>query len=371
LNHLTLSSGDGSFQAYAAQFAAEDKARLVPGVAYNIQPINTSETYRWVVAPDVTLIMLKNDKLVQTANPNGVIDPTTGLSLTLGNTTIDPVTGLPVAHAGTPGTTIGPTTGLPIASGNTGAIDPITGLPTAATDLTTDADAAVQAWLSLMDNDDYAQSWETAGKSFHEMVPQTDWVAKLEKIRRPLGKLISRKAISTQRTVTLSGKPDGSYFIARFETSFANFKSAVETVTFSLEKNGQWKAMGYLIQPRTGPADQTADQAAIAAAQTWLASIDAGHYAESWTAAAGFFRGAVTQDNWVSAVKAVREPLGKLVSRSMNSANTTTSLPGAPDGQYVVMRFETSFANKQSAVETVTFMLEKDGQWRAAGYYIK
>jgi len=41
LNRTTLSSGQRMFPAYAAQFAAEDKARLVPGVAYNIQPINT------------------------------------------------------------------------------------------------------------------------------------------------------------------------------------------------------------------------------------------------------------------------------------------------------------------------------------------
>jgi hypothetical protein len=62
--------------------------------------------------------------------------------------------------------------------------------------------------------------------------------------------------------------------------------------------------------------------------------------------------------------------LGKLVSRAVISAQTTTNLPGAPDGQYVVMQFNTSFTNKQSAVETVTFMLEKDGKWKAAGYYI-
>ena len=34
------------------------------------------------------------------------------------------------------------------------------------------------------------------------------------------------------------------------------------------------------------------------------------------------------------------------------------------------MQFQASFANKQFATKTITFMLEKDGQWRAAGYYI-
>jgi len=37
----------------------------------------------------------------------------------------------------------------------------------------------------------------------------------------------------------------------------------------------------------------------------------------------------------------------------------------------VVMQFDTSFSNKKSAVETVTFVQEKDGKWKAAGYYIK
>lgn len=51
---LRLSAGDGSFQAYGAQILPEDKAKLVPNAAYGIQPINTSDTYRWVVAPDMT-----------------------------------------------------------------------------------------------------------------------------------------------------------------------------------------------------------------------------------------------------------------------------------------------------------------------------
>ncbi|MGA2222632.1 MAG: transglutaminase domain-containing protein [Verrucomicrobiia bacterium] len=59
LNGLCLSTGDGSFQAYAAQFATEDKAKLVPGAAYSIQPLNASDTYRWVVAPDMTPLTLK------------------------------------------------------------------------------------------------------------------------------------------------------------------------------------------------------------------------------------------------------------------------------------------------------------------------
>jgi transglutaminase-like putative cysteine protease len=54
LTSLNVSSGDGGFQAYGARVLSEDKAMLVPGIAYGIQPVNISDTYRWAAAPDVT-----------------------------------------------------------------------------------------------------------------------------------------------------------------------------------------------------------------------------------------------------------------------------------------------------------------------------
>jgi hypothetical protein len=32
---------------------------------------------------------------------------------------------------------------------------------------------------------------------------------------------------------------------------------------------------------------------------------------------------------------------------------------------------ETSFANKKSAIETVTPMLDKNGKWRVSGHFVK
>ena len=118
-------------------------------------------------------------------------------------------------------------------------------------------------------------------------------------------------------------------------------------------------------------ADVGAEKAATSAAQTWLAAIDHGDYAQSWQNAAAFFQNAVTEEKWKTSMETFRKPLGDLASRTLKSAQAMTKLPGAPDGQYVVMQFETSFANKKSAIETVTFMLEKDGQWKSAGYFIK
>ncbi len=111
--------------------------------------------------------------------------------------------------------------------------------------------------------------------------------------------------------------------------------------------------------------------AAIAAAQQWLALIDAGHYAQSWQESAAYFRNAVAKSQWEQLMKASRQPLGNLISRQVKSATYKTSLPGAPDGEYVVIQFKSSYENKKSSIETVTPMYEKDSGWRVSGYFIK
>ncbi|HSH94429.1 MAG TPA: DUF4019 domain-containing protein [Roseimicrobium sp.] len=118
-------------------------------------------------------------------------------------------------------------------------------------------------------------------------------------------------------------------------------------------------------------AAEKSEKVAQAAAEEWLALVDAGKYAESWQGAAGVFQATVSQSQWQSALDSVRKPLGSLVSRKLKSAKYTKSLPGAPDGEYVVLQFETSFTNKKQSVETVTPMLDKDGKWKVSGYFIK
>lgn len=116
---------------------------------------------------------------------------------------------------------------------------------------------------------------------------------------------------------------------------------------------------------------QDKTQAAEQSAQAWLRFVDSGDYSQSWVDASSLFKAAVTEKDWIRQVKAARQPLGALISRKLKSATPTTQLPGAPDGQYVVIQYDTTFANKKSAVETVTPMLDKDGQWRVSGYFIK
>lgn len=124
-----------------------------------------------------------------------------------------------------------------------------------------------------------------------------------------------------------------------------------------------------LIAPFTMAQNKNVE-AAQKGAESWLAVLDKGDYAGSYDQAASMFKAAITKDDWVQKVRAVRGPLGKVISRKLKASKYTTSLPGAPDGEYVILQYDTVFENKKSAVETVVPMLDKDGQWRVSGYFV-
>jgi hypothetical protein len=113
------------------------------------------------------------------------------------------------------------------------------------------------------------------------------------------------------------------------------------------------------------------EKAEVVSAEKWLGLVDSEKYTESWTEASELFKNSITQEQWKRTVEAVRKPLGKIITRKLSTKTYTTSLPGVPDGEYVVIQFNTSFENKKSAIETITPMKDKDGKWRVSGYYIK
>lgn len=131
-------------------------------------------------------------------------------------------------------------------------------------------------------------------------------------------------------------------------------------------------ALGLMVAAVGGvAAEPEKEKAAVSAAEQWVSLVDRGEYGESWKEAAEYFRNAVKLEQWEQSARAAREPLGKLVSRKVKRTTYTTSLPGAPDGEYVVIEFSTSFEHKKSAIETVTPMMDQDGKWRVSGYYIR
>ena len=234
--------------------------------------------------------------------------------------------------------------------------------------------AAATAWLSLMDHGDYTQTWVTASASFHKAISQADWVAKANQTVQSLGSLQSRKLQSSRIATNYPGLPAGDGYVTTFNSAFASFSPALETVVCSRETDGSWKVAGYLVSPgtetnRDGLSE--VEKTVVGEAQIWLALVDAGHYDESWQSAGAAFRAAVSEPDWNSTIKSVRQPLGLQQERTLKSAKLLQQLPGSPAGKYVLMQFGTTFEHATSTVETVTFMQEADGSWKSAGYYIK
>ena len=117
--------------------------------------------------------------------------------------------------------------------------------------------------------------------------------------------------------------------------------------------------------------NEEAELAAQVAAEKWLTQIDFANYDESWNLASELFKKSVSLEKWTESIKSVQDSLGTVLSRALKSKQYATELPGAPDGEYVVIQYETTFENKQSGTETVTPMKDKDGEWRVSGYFVK
>ena len=153
----------------------------------------------------------------------------------------------------------------------------------------------------------------------------------------------------------------------------------------------QWKSVvgaglvGFLAVAVTTPglAAQAPEDAAQPRAEAWLAQVDGGDYAGSWEQAARALKAAVKQADWSQMVEAMRGPLGGVASRKLRSREYKESMPPTTrtiggrvytwsgGGPSVVLEYDTSFANKASAVETVVATRDADGAWRVSSYSVR
>ncbi len=148
------------------------------------------------------------------------------------------------------------------------------------------------------------------------------------------------------------------------------FFRAVAVLLLSLALRGGLSAQNAATSPT--PAIQNGGEAAAkAAADIWLALVDDNRYEPSYQTAAGIFQKLVTREQWVKLAGSGRTLLGKARFRTVKDTKFSATMPGAPDGQYVVIHYAASFEKKASAAETVTVLLDGDGQWKVCGYFVR
>lgn len=119
------------------------------------------------------------------------------------------------------------------------------------------------------------------------------------------------------------------------------------------------------------PAQKEAIEAAVKAADAWLALMDGGQAGAAWEQGAALLQKAVGRSGWLDVGRTVRAPLGAVKERKVTAAAYTRDFPGAPPGEYVLIRYATDFATRSGAVETVVPMRQRDGSWKVATYRVQ
>jgi hypothetical protein len=97
-------------------------------------------------------------------------------------------------------------------------------------------------------------------------------------------------------------------------------------------------------------------------ARAWLVLVDDKNYAQSWTQSGAAFKSRQKADAWAKDSAAKREPLGAVASRSLKSIDLSRNT-------VAVIRYDTVFAHKAAATETVTLSFE-NGSWSVTDYSV-
>ena len=105
-------------------------------------------------------------------------------------------------------------------------------------------------------------------------------------------------------------------------------------------------------------------------AKEWLKLVDSGQSANSWVRSGSPFKARSSEQAWQKMLSFIRSSVGQVESRKIASVQLSHSLLGAPDGRYALVRFNTTFAHKSSALETLS-LGDENNRWVVIGYFIK
>ena len=121
----------------------------------------------------------------------------------------------------------------------------------------------------------------------------------------------------------------------------------------------------------TVPISIAEQQVVQDSADAWMALIDSMEYVASWERASAAFRQQISQTEWEQALQSALAPLGPLLSRAPQGREYTTTLPNAPEGEYIVITYGSSYTQLENAAETVVMTRNPAGEWKPAGYYVR
>ena len=110
------------------------------------------------------------------------------------------------------------------------------------------AQKAAEAWMPLWDEGKWEESYKELAEQTRKDNTPRQWYVYWYAVRKPLGKLKSRKLVEAKYIESLPGDPGRAGAVLRYESSFEKKESLVETFAMMLEKDGAWR-VGYYITP--------------------------------------------------------------------------------------------------------------------------
>ncbi len=105
--------------------------------------------------------------------------------------------------------------------------------------------SAAEAFLVLIDQGNYQDSWTEASTWLRNNVDASQWAEHAGSFRGPLGVVEHREFDSIEFHDSLEDMPPGDYAFVIFDSTLANNGSASEMVGFVLDDDQTWRVIGY------------------------------------------------------------------------------------------------------------------------------
>ncbi len=108
------------------------------------------------------------------------------------------------------------------------------------------AQKAAEGWMLLWDAGKCDESYQELAEHTRKNIPKRQWFVYWSAVRKPLGKLKSRKLIEAKYVKSLPAVPSQEGAMLQYESSFEHKESVIETFGMMREKDGTWRVANYL-----------------------------------------------------------------------------------------------------------------------------
>lgn len=118
------------------------------------------------------------------------------------------------------------------------------------------ARAAAEAWLTLVDDDKFAASWDSAAALFRERVERDEWVQRGRQLRDTVQAPSTRTLATTQYRDSLQqASGSGPFVILKYRSSFGTGR--FEELVLTVRQDTTWKVTGYQVTPLRPPGGRS------------------------------------------------------------------------------------------------------------------